>query len=860
MANEIEMGIAVSANTEGAKKGLTELKSIIAETSKESEKQGKASEEANRKEEEGAKRAAEAAKKQADATEKSAEASEKAAEATSKQAEASGKAAQAAEAQEGAVTSLNDVLGEASEASRRLAESAQEVETSAEQATQAVQEYAQAVESAGSAAGVSLSVADDFAGAGAGAEAATQDVQAFAASLTGAGSAGEAASAGAGEASAAMTEAGASADSSSTSFGELLGAASKMFPALSKLSDMLKLSAGQFIGLQAAIVGLTAGFNAVSGFYRDAGELNSILEQTELRLSKMQGSAELTAASMEEIRKRSRESGTSLKDLAQAAEVVTRAGGDFKELAQYVEETATATGKSLPEVASIITKAMQGSSKAVLQMQNALAISTEDLAMYGAELDENGEVSAKTAEQQEKLANAVKAFIENNYFGSLEKYAKTAAGSVDNLGSAVENFKAIWGDEWIQPLKNLRNMAAEIIDVINSLKPYIDYILKVQQYLGAMRGEFLPSLRTWGKQGSLQKMIDQGQVELDRAWEEAKQNAEAARKADYEANKPDILSSAEKKAEAEAKKAAERAEAERQKAIDALEREARRREENDRRAAERAERERKRTQDAEERRAAREAQNRQQQAERDQRNAEKLARDAEKRGKQEIETAQAVASIKASVSAPAMLSAAGTAPAVRPEAQEAGAYAGYHIGINKSTGAWEWQKDRSAAYAGYNLVKAESGAWEWKPDQSKKFEGMVPYLTESGAWDWRKSTLQQQEQAEATATATEATQNFAEATQAASDNLATVSNDLTEAFKRLAEASNAVFAGFSNVARSAENISNYNITNSVRVDNTLSSGINERQIIQSASAIAQREMSQNLNQSAIIGNSTGFLF
>lgn len=858
MANEIEMGIAVSANTEGAKKGLTELKSIISETSKESEKQGKASEEASRKEEEGAKRAAEAAKKQADATEKSAEASTKAAEATSKQAEASGKAAQATEAQEGAVTSLNDVLGEASEASRRLAESAQEVETSAGQATQAVQEYAQAVESAGSAAGVSLSVTDDFAGASASAEAATQDVQAFASSLAGAGNAGEMASAGAEAASGAMADAGASADSSSMSFGELVGAASKMFPALSKLSDMLKLSAGQFIGLQAAIVGLTAAFNAVSGFYRDAGELNSVLEQTELRLSKMQGSAELTAASMEEIRKRSRESGTSLKDLAQAAEVVTRAGGDFKELAQYIEETATATGKSLPEVASIITKAMQGSSKAVLQMQNALAISTDDLAMYGAELNENGEISAKTAEQQEKLANAVKAFIENNYFGSLEKYAQTAAGSVDNLGSAIENFKVTWGSEWIKPLEYLRNIAAGIIDVINGLKPYVDWMLKAQKYVAIIRGDAQASYNLWSEQG-LPGMIEQGQQELDRAFEEAKQKAEAARKADYEANKPAVLSSAEKKAEAEAKKQAERAEAERQKAIDALEREARRREENDRKAAERAERERKRTQDAEERRAAREAQNRQKQAERDQRNAEKLAKQAEKREKQEIETAQAVASIKAGVSAPAMLSAAGTAPAVRPEAQETGAFTGYRIGINKSTGAWEWQKDQSSKYAGYNLVKTESGAWEWRQDQSAKFEGMVPYQTEAGTWEWRKSTLQQ-EQAEATAQATEATQNFAESAQSASDNLATVSNDLTEAFRRLAEASGAVFSSFSDVARSAESISNYNISNNVRVDNTLSSGINERQIIQSASAIAQREMSQNLNQSAIIGNSTGFLF
>ena len=573
----------------------------------------------------------------------------------------------------------------------------------------------------------------------------------------------------------------------------------------------------------------------------------------------MQGSAEVAAQTLDVIRERSRSSGTSLKDLAQAAEVTARAGGNFKELAQYIEETATATGKSLPEVASIITKAMQGSSKAVLQMQNALAISTDDLAMYGAELNENGEISAKTAEQQEKLANAVKAFIENNYFGSLEKYAQTAAGSVDNLGSAIENFKVTWGSEWIKPLEDLRNIAAGIIDVINGLKPYVDWMLKAQKYVAIIRGDARASYDLWSEQG-LPGMIKDAEKELDQAWKDAKQKAEQSRKEAYLSEKPEVKSKAEKDAEKAEQKAAEQAEKERQKVLDALDKEARRREENDRKAAERAEKERQRTQAAEDKRAAREAQNKQKQEERDRKNAEAQARREAARQAKELEHVETVASIRAStagITAPG--TAPGTAPAPSGAAEAGGKFAGYRIGINKQTGAWEWQKDQSEAFAGYNLVKTESGAWEWRKDQSAAFSGMVPYQTETGAWAWRKSTLQAEE-AEATAQAAEATQAFGETVKSANDTLAGASNGLADAFRRLADASDAVMSGFSNVAKTAENISNYNITNNMRVDNTLSAGINERQLLQNASQIAQRQMAQDLNQSAIIGNNAGFLF
>ena len=65
MADQIKLGIGVTANTDQAKGAFVTLEQVLRDTKKEAEESSKASEQASKKEEEAAKKATEAAKEQA---------------------------------------------------------------------------------------------------------------------------------------------------------------------------------------------------------------------------------------------------------------------------------------------------------------------------------------------------------------------------------------------------------------------------------------------------------------------------------------------------------------------------------------------------------------------------------------------------------------------------------------------------------------------------------------------------------------------------------------------------------------------------------------------------------------------------
>ena len=822
MANEIEMGIAVSANTEGAKKGLTELKSIIAETSKESEKQGKASEEASKKEEESAKKATEASNKTAEASKKATEAAENLAKQEASTAAEIEKSASAANSASGAIASLGGVFGTAGEKAAAMSQNLDteasanlNVANSAKTAENAVSQLSDKIDKNADNTKKAAFTNDDF----------TNTVNSIS-------------------------------------------------PAIGGMITKLTGAMAAIEAIKMAISGLQKVANATIDTIKTGIDLQSSLEQTELKVSQAYQDYEKTAETMELVPKLAQEWGASMKEVGAAAAEVARLEQNFAELAPYIRDTQAATGKSLVEVANIVGRAMQGSARAVRQLQEQLGVSTKTLQLYGAAADEDGQIMAKTTEEQEKLKEAVKDFIAQNYGGAYLNYASTAAGATDNLSAAIEDLQLKLGGPFSDAVETAKNGLAEIARAVAENEKVMEWLRKsilniVSSILGSLATVFgaMPGasniIARIGLDKAIKELSEIAQKADKETNERRKKQAEETKKHEEELAKKNPInearSKAEKaeekareKAEKDAQKAAEKAEKDRQKVIDALEKEAKKREEADRKAAERAEKERQKAQAAEEKRAKREEENKRKQAERDQKNAEKLALQAEKQAQKVISDAQKLANIKAGVTV------SGTATAT--ENTKTDKFAGFKIGINKQTGAWEWQPDKSKKFEGFNLVKnQDTGAWEWKPDQSKKFEGLVPYQTDTGAWAWRKSTLQTEE-AEATAQATEATQAFGETVKSANDSLASASDNLTEAFKRLAEASEAVMSGFSTVAKTAENIANYNITNNMRVDNTLSAGINERQLLQNASQIAQRQMAQDLNQSAIIGNNAGFLF
>ena len=815
MADQIKLGIGVTANTDQAKGAFVSLEQVLRETKKEAEESGKASEAASKKEEEAAKKAAEAAKEQA-------QAQQQATAATAETAKTAGEAALAQNAQAEAAKEQAQAQAEAAETAAALSEAQAELAEQSEQAASSASSLASALSESGAS-----DAAGDFS-----------------------------------EAAEALDDAADSTSSTANTLTQLNSILSSLSPGTAQFTTNLLAAGSAVTMLQAAAVAVRAALSKLWESYKDAEKVYSSLEQASLRLGKMQQDAQLTADSIAAIWERSRSSGTSVNDLAQAAEVISRAGGNFKELIAYVEETATATGKSLPEVASIITKAMQGSSKAVMQLQMQLGISAEDLAAFGAQLDENGEIAAKTAEQQQALADAVKAFIENNYFGSLAEYAQTAAGATDNYSAAVERLKKTYGEDFVRDVSSAKNALADLSNWL------VDNKTLIEDFFGMFQLDQV----AWASMSErFHKLLFGGETtrELYETADKYNKAVVSAEKARYDARKKEeeaakrIISDQKKAAEEAQKKAAEEAQKKAQQEQDTQQKINAMKQAQAQREAEQAAR----RQEAEERRARQQADREAAQAERRRRQDEETARrQAERHAKDEARERAELAHVSKKISMEGTGRTSSAQASAEAATAESGKFAGFRIGINKETGAWEWKPDQSKKFEGYNLIKnKETGVWEWQPDQSKKFEGLVPYQTEAGTWDWRKSTLQAeatQAEADAQKNAAEAAQSFASAAEDAGNSLESVSSNLADIFQRLSDAAAAVYTSFGNVSRSAESVANYNyqISNSVSVDNRLSSGMSERQIIESASAIAERKLSANLDSSQIIGNSTGFLF
>lgn len=602
---------------------------------------------------------------------------------------------------------------------------------------------------------------------------------------------------------------------------------------------------GKMTGAMAAIEAIKIAINALNSaaqatldIIKEGIELQSSLEQTGLRVGHAYQDFEKTAETMELIPKLAKEWGASIKDVGKAAQEVARLEQNFGELASYIRDTSAATGKSLQETANIIGRAMQGSARGIKQMQEQLGITTKTLQLYGAAADEDGQILSKTTEEQEKLKEAVKDFIEANYGEAYLNYASTAAGASDNLSASIEQLKLAFGGPFSGAIETVKNELAGFVWAIvqneEAINAFKDVILNaLSTVLTSFSGVFqsIPGanlILKSGIEGALNKLNEIAKKADDETLARRKKQAEELQKHEAELRKKnpeiEIKSKAQKEeekaretAQKEAEKAAEKAARDRQKVIDALEKEARKREDTENKIAEKA-------RVAAEKQAERQRKEEQKRLDAEQKQHEKELQDQEKiaakeaeRQRKELENAQKVANIK--------LNGEDTENPEKPDK-----FAGYDISINKE------------------------GDWYWRKDQSEKFADYEAYKTETGEFAWRKRTI---ETADNTEVLSEKTAEFAQAIETNSNTVSNSADNLQMQFQKLADAMNPLISGFGELTRATEQISNvtYNMSNNIAIDNKLSAGIDESNIIKAASNIAEKRFSQSLSQSQIIGNS-----
>jgi hypothetical protein len=130
--------------------------------------------------------------------------------------------------------------------------------------------------------------------------------------------------------------------------------------------------------------------------------------------------------------------------VVQAATALTMFRQNVQATLPKVADFAAATGKDLPEAATLIGKALEGNAKGFRALSNQADISANDLRNFGAALDKNGKVALDNSVHIDQARAALSKLLSSNYGGAAAAQANTLSGSItklqDNLSLAAAAF------------------------------------------------------------------------------------------------------------------------------------------------------------------------------------------------------------------------------------------------------------------------------------------------------------------------------------------------------------------------------------------------------------------------------------
>ena len=197
--------------------------------------------------------------------------------------------------------------------------------------------------------------------------------------------------------------------------------------------------------MQTAVSAVRTFNNAVSEFSGNAIKAESNLEKMQNQLS-MLGQFKNPTEGRDFLVELSKETGQTLSALSAGAEGILKAGGNVREELSAVAKLSRAVGVDMTTTALSLEKAFTGDSRGILLLQRYFGIAKEDMVAFGAELNKYGKVAGETAEQQEKLKNAILAVIEAKMGDSIERFNGTLEGLQEQSKAAQERLDALQGE------------------------------------------------------------------------------------------------------------------------------------------------------------------------------------------------------------------------------------------------------------------------------------------------------------------------------------------------------------------------------------------------------------------------------
>ena len=162
-------------------------------------------------------------------------------------------------------------------------------------------------------------------------------------------------------------------------------------------------------------------------------------------------------------------------DVVQAGVALKSLGAEADRFLPLASDLAAVTGRTMPEAARTLAKALAGSQDGLQQLQDTFLISKRELGEFNKEL-KNTDGSIKT-KNLDKLADAIEAVGKAKFGGTAAAQAKTLTGILSTLGSAITNLKNKFGEDLAPTafaiVKVLQGLANAFLSMPDSIRTAI---------------------------------------------------------------------------------------------------------------------------------------------------------------------------------------------------------------------------------------------------------------------------------------------------------------------------------------------------------------------------------------------------
>ena len=216
-----------------------------------------------------------------------------------------------------------------------------------------------------------------------------------------------------------------------------------------------------------------AGGAMVAGFLSKAAEM----EQFKAQLTAITGSAEEATKQLEFMTNFAASTPFDLPGVIEAGIKLKALGQDSEKYLPIAGNMAAAMGRSIPDAALALGKAMAGSQDGIQILADSFGITRTEMAKYGAEADKTGSIQTKTAGQIDKLKDALEKIIKTKFGNTMEEQAKTLTGAMSNLGDSVGQMQATFGKELAPAAQGAARALTSVVDAFKNMDPYTRSII-----------------------------------------------------------------------------------------------------------------------------------------------------------------------------------------------------------------------------------------------------------------------------------------------------------------------------------------------------------------------------------------------